>query len=271
MNGENEIAEARRFFPAGLVQPEGGFRFSADALHLAAFASEFGPKKAFFADLGTGCGAVALALLLNRDGWKGAGLELMPEAADAAVRNTERLGMEDRFRVIRGDVSDTDVLRAMRRILAAPPPPEAEPAFLGFPMEAPDSLPPAASLPLFDAVICNPPWRLEGRGRLPPSALRRKALFGDEKTLGRFFSAADSLLRQGGVFCCVCGAERTADMLESLPGRLHPELLRYVFTGRPSAEFVLMKAVKNGRGELRVEKLDAASAFFPGTPGGAAE
>lgn len=230
------IEEARRRFPAGLRQPEGSFRFSADALLLAEFAAEQcadGPGS--FADVGSGCGVVALALLLRKERWSGVGLEILPGPALAAAENAALLGLDGRFRMELGDAGDPGRLRAVRRALAS--------------MRG-DS----GGQPMFDAVVSNPPWKLSGEGRTPPSDARRTALFGDGKTFGIFFGAADALLRQGGALYAVSGAGRTADMLEALPGRMRPELLRFVFTkqGAP-AEFVLLKAVKNGRGNLRVE------------------
>ncbi|MBQ9105599.1 MAG: hypothetical protein IJY48_05655, partial [Mailhella sp.] len=113
----------------------------------------------------------------------------------------------------------------------------------------------SAVLPMFDLVVTNPPWRTEGSGRVPPSDMRRRALFGDEETFPSFFRAADALLKNGGVLAAVSGADRTAELIAALPTRLHPEVMRFVFTkdGVP-AEFVLLLARKNGRGALRVEK-----------------
>ena len=145
------------------------------------------------------------------------------------------LGLEDRFDVVKGDVEDAGSLRRLRAVLSA---------MRGIEGES----------PMFDAVLCNPPWRKAGSGRLPPSELRRRALFGDGETFARFFGAADALLRQGGAFFAVGGADRTADMLAALPERMHPEVLRFIFTRKDApAEFVLMKAVKNGRCGLKVE------------------
>ena len=108
---------------------------------------------------------------------------------------------------------------------------------------------------MFDAVMTNPPWRVEGDGRVPPSDLRRRALFGTAETFREFFSAADSLLKNGGLLLAVAGADRTADLLADLPKRLHPEILRFVFTKENApAEFVLLMAKKNGRGALKIEK-----------------
>ena len=108
---------------------------------------------------------------------------------------------------------------------------------------------------MFDCVMTNPPWRVEGSGRVPPSDLRRRALFGTPETFRDFFAAADALLKNGGLLAAGSGAERTADMLAALPKRLNPEVLRFVFTKNSApAEFVLLMARKNGKGALRVEK-----------------
>lgn len=242
MNEEEMRPEETRF-PAGLEQPEGSFRFSGDALLLADFSAGLAlPENAFFADLGTGCGVVALAALQKRPQWCGVGLEVQPSLAGAAGRNASRLGLAERFCALEGDVASPDSLRAARSALA----------------RQNGALP--DSLPLFDAVFCNPPWRREGEGRLPPSPLRRTALFGTERTFSVFFSAADALLKSGGCLTAVSGAERTAELLAALPSRMRPERLRFVFT-RPDAPatFVLLMARKNGRSRLCVDRVDGTA------------
>lgn len=235
---ETRPGEAR--FPAGLEQPEGSFRFSNDALLLADFSVSLAlPENAFFADFGTGCGVVALAALRKRPHWHGVGLEVQPELAAAAGRNAARLGLAGRFCVLEGDVASSSSLREARSALAG------------------QSGAASGSLPLFDAVFCNPPWRREGAGRVPASPLRRRALFGTEHTFSAFFSAADAVLTSGGCLAAVSGAERTAELLAALPARLHPEKLRFVFTRREApATFVLLMARKNGRSCLCVERQD---------------
>lgn len=237
MRAEEEHREGAAF-PSGLEQPEGSFRFSGDALLLADFAVECAlPPQAFFADLGTGCGVVALAALRRMPLWHGVGLEIQPPLAAAACRNAERLGLEERFCVVEGSVSDEAALRSLRTRLSLSAGGRGD------------------TLPLFDAVLCNPPWRREGSGRVPPSAMRRTALFGTEQTFPDFFSAADALLKNAGQLVVVSGAERTADLLAALPERLRPERMRFVFTRRDApATFVLLAARKNGRGALRVER-----------------
>lgn len=130
-------AEARRAFPAGLEQPEGSFRFSVDALLLAAFAASRTTDVTIrFIDLGTGCGVVGLAyLLLKRNICQGFGMDCNPELIAAAQNNTAKLGFSDRFALHTGELADTRFLENLRM--------EASPVQL---------------------VMANPPWRL---GRAP--------------------------------------------------------------------------------------------------------
>ncbi|MBQ2761340.1 MAG: methyltransferase [Mailhella sp.] len=235
-----DARSARDVFPAGLEQPEGSFRFSSDALLLAKFtAGQALPENAVLAELGTGCGVVSLAVLLEKPDWRSVGLEREAVLAEAAERNAAALGLGEAFLPLCGDVASRDDLRRMREALSS----------------GTDTSGNLSGPPLFDCVMSNPPWRVESDGRTPPSDLRRRALFGTPETFREFFSAADALLKTGGLLTAVAGAERSADMLAALPKRLHPEILRFVFTKENApAEFVLLMARKNGRGTLRVEK-----------------
>ncbi|MBR3880627.1 MAG: methyltransferase [Mailhella sp.] len=237
MNDAADIEAARTAFPSGLEQPEGSFRFSADALLLADIVTALPlPEETVLAELGTGCGVVSLAVLLKNPGWRVVGLERETVLAGAAARNAAALGLDAAFMPLCGDVNSREDLRHMREALVS----------------GAENL---SGPPMFDAVMTNPPWRVEGDGRVPPSGLRRRAFFGTAETFHEFFSAADSLLKNGGLLIAVAGADRTADLLAALPKRLHPEVLRFVFTKENApAEFVLLTARKNGRGTLRVEK-----------------
>lgn len=224
--GEAQLA--RRRFPAGLEQPEDSFRFSVDALLLAAFAARPSSYDAeHFVDLGTGCGVVSLAfLLLSENNTYGYGIDHDETLTAAAARNAERLGLSKRFTPFHADLHDKAALRTLRNKQGTA-----------------------------DLVMANPPWRLLGAGRLPARAARRAALFGDAGTFPLFAEAASALLRQGGGFVCVVGAYRVADLFAALsPARLQPSLLRFVHKKRDSpALFALVEARKAIRPSLKVE------------------
>jgi len=245
----SNVMRARAAFPSGLEQPEGSYRFGSDALLLARFtAIQPLPENAAVADLGTGCGAAALALLLEKKDFFAAGVEIQPELAHAAHGNAAALGLEERLLVLEGDICCRKTLLDARRSLAAAPGRAHTPNGKDAPL---------SGEPLFDAVMCNPPWRLTGTGKGSPSAMREKALAGTEATLHDFFSAADALLKHRGLLTAVCTAHRLPDMLAALPPRLHPEHLRLVFTKADApASTVLLMARKNGHAALTVDKLE---------------
>jgi tRNA1Val (adenine37-N6)-methyltransferase len=134
--------QARRNFPRGLSQPESGFRFSMDALLLAAFAGREQVRGRVL-DLGTGCGVVGLGLALDHPDFFGVGLDLSPEMLRHARVNVHRLGFDGRFAMLRADVRGP------------------------FGLE-PESM---------DLVLCNPPYRDPGRGRTCPDEARTMARF----------------------------------------------------------------------------------------------
>lgn len=240
-NGDpSPYMEARRAFPAGLEQPAGSFRFSVDALLLAAFAANRTENVTDrFIDLGTGCGIVGLAyLLLKRNNSQGIGIDCTFELIKAARKNAARLGFSDQFIPCAGELADTRFLEKLRT--------ETSPVRL---------------------IMANPPWRLIGSGRLPATEARRKALFGDKDTFPLFASAASFLLDEGGRFACIISPDRLHDMLAALcETGLSPYLLQFIHKQKNTpATFVLIEARKGTHAETHVAEpvaLYASGGFF---------
>lgn len=182
-------AAARDSFPSGLVQPEGSFRFSLDALLLASFAASRFPRgtsAVSLLDLGCGCGVIGLACLLEAANATAKGTDREPELVAAAEENAAVLGLTGRYRGILCDFG----IAAERQRLA-----EEQ----------------------VDVVLANMPYRPERSGRLPQSPLRRRALFADESTMSAFLLAAKAALKPGGSFDLVyswSGRERLFAGLE---------------------------------------------------------
>ena len=237
MPDPQRIAAARALFPRGLIQPEHSFHFSRDALILTDFAARIQAGSAVV-DLGTGCGILGLGLAIRRPELCVVGVEKDEELSLAAQKNAAGLGLEQ-VRILTGDLASTFTLHQARQQLACLSPGTSR----------------DGQAPLFDLALCNPPWRREGAGRIPPSPARRTAMFGDAGTFPLFFNAADRLLRVHGSLALVCGAERTADVLAALPDRLKPVRLRFVHPHPDSpAVFLLLEARKGSRGTLQVEE-----------------
>jgi tRNA1(Val) A37 N6-methylase TrmN6 len=259
-------AEARARFPRGLVQPATGYRFSLDALLLAAFSRPRGHRGV---DLGCGCGVVALALLLGHgEGtFSVQGVDLNPEMMEAARANAWLLGLSDRFTAGLGDVAvlagrnqeageasesaarDGGDQAMEGRIAGAVP--GCEPLSGPVRHAALESL----ALESFDFALCNPPYFQAGHGRACPDPGRGLARCAEGAGIAEFAGAAGRLLKNGGRAAFIFPAERLAGLLSALAGaRLEPKRLRFVHSraGEP-ARLVLAEAVKNAAPGLRVE------------------
>ena len=208
--------------PSGLkiIQPRVGYRFSLDPVLLCAFAALGGTER--LADLGTGSGV--MPLILAGRGHEGSivGVELQPQLADRARRSVALNGLQDRIAIVEGD------LRAL-----------------------PVSLAPGT----FDGVLCNPPYRKPGTGKVAPGSERGAARHELAGGIGDFVRAAAILLRPGGRFFVIFLAERLTELLAVMSREgLEPKRMRTVHsrTGE-GAKMVLVEGRKGGRAGLAVE------------------
>lgn len=212
--------ESQAYFPRGLIQPEGGYRFSLDSLLLSCFTHV--PSKGIGVDLGTGCGVVALGILLRTTGRnvRMTGVELSPESVQAAGDNAVRLNVDERFSVVQADVAEY-----------------ARPAGQ------------------IDFVAANPPYRDPQSGRTSKGAHRTTARFEAEARFMDFSGCAARLLKNKGRFTFVHLPERLADLFADLRNcGLEPKRMRMVHSRVDGpAKMVLVEARKNGSPGLGVE------------------
>ncbi len=238
----SSVCSARAAFPRGLFPPEGTFRFSADALLLAAFTvrrclPETGP--AALLDLGCGCGVISLACLLAAPELSGVGIDIDPDLAAAARANAGSLGLERRFAATVLDLASD---------------------------EAAEQISPGG----YDAVAANMPFRSPAAGRVPPSAARRRALFADESTMPVFLGGAKRALAEGGRLALIYPLDDPERLLEALAqAGFYPLTVQPVIAARPGSARVLVAAARGrerGAAALRLPPLSLyASAGGPYT------
>lgn len=208
------------FLQNGILLPQSSeaFRLGTDAMVLADFAEL--PKGAAVCDLCAGSGAVGLLLLARDPALTVTAVELQEAACDLMRRAAAENGLEDRFRVLQGD------LRQLR------------------------GLPPAGS---FRHVVCNPPYYPVGGGYVPENESQAIAKTELCCTLGEVCAAAGRLLKTGGSLWMVHLPGRLADLFSSLRAAgLEPKRLRLVCPKPASApSLVLVKATRGGRPELK--------------------
>ncbi|MDE0035597.1 MAG: tRNA1(Val) (adenine(37)-N6)-methyltransferase [Deltaproteobacteria bacterium] len=202
-----------------VVQRRSGFRFTLDSLLLARFPELRGRGR--IVDLGTGNGVVALSLaVLNRE-VEVVGVELQEAMVERAERGSVLNGVEERVRMIRGDV------RAVE-----------------------EYFPPRS----FGVAVCNPPYRPPRSGRVNPDHERLLARHEVEGGLADFVRAGAYLLRHRGGMCLVYPSERAVELFAVLrQHRLEPRRVRFVHSfAETPATLVLAEGVKGARTSLTV-------------------
>jgi len=158
-----------------LSQPKPGYRYSTDAVVLAAFAAQ--RPTSVWADLGTGCGVLAVRILRSWPQSRGLAIESSTIAHEHAAKNLDK----ERVTLVKGDLR-------------------------GFSWKK----------NCFDLVVSNPPFydHHAFRKNLDPQVRQaRHALLGDIVEFSRTLKPA---LKRNGRFCFVFPADLVEKKLEAL-------------------------------------------------------
>ena len=213
--------EAIDLFMSGrlsVIQSITGYRFSLDAVRLAMFVKTK-PEETLI-DLGTGCGIVPMIILKTTKIHEVWGLEIQDQLASQAARNAKINNLQDKMKIVRGDIRNLP----FRRECA-------------------------------DIVTCNPPYRKKQDGRLNPD--HRKAIARHEilVSMPDIFNAAKYLLKKRGKLILVYPAEKLADLFCNLKqNRLEPKRIRINYPSvHKNAKLVLIEAVLDGKPGLTIE------------------
>lgn len=218
---ENERLDDLQYKGLRLLQKRDGFCFGVDAVLLSHFAQI--SKNSEVIDLGTGTGIIAVLIAAKKEPRRVTGLEIQPEIADMAKRSVSLNNLDDRVRIVQGDIKNAVKLFG------------------------------ASS---FDAVVSNPPYMEKGSGLLNPADSKAISRHEILCTLEDVVSAAAKLLKPGGKFSMVHRPQRLTDIFYHM--RLYgiePKQLRLVHPSpgkRPN--LVLISGARSGNPELKVQE-----------------
>lgn len=216
---EDETPDVRGAWRLTLRQNPDGYHFALDAFLLADFVPSCtsGPV----IEMGAGCGVVSCLLARRFPAVSIVGLELQASLAAVAQRNVIRNGLGRRVSIVRGDMRDTVSCLAPGQ---------------------------------FAAVVCNPPYRAVGRGRLNPNPEKAIARHEVAVKLGQVVQSARRLLRRRGRLTLVYHPSRLAELCSRLEAAdLNLRYLRFVHAERCGpATMVLVEALRDGRDALQV-------------------
>ena len=220
-----------------IIQDTERFQFGIDAVLLADFALAGGVKAGdAVIDLGTGTGIIPLLLAgKNRRSLSGAvtersrsteasftGLEVQEASAEMAARSVALNGLEDKIRIVSGDLRKVSELFSCHS---------------------------------FNVVTCNPPYMIDSHGK--GNELDAKTIARHEVlcTLEEVVAAADYLLATHGRFFMIHRPFRLPEIFEALSAhKLEPKRMRLIqpFAGK-EPNMVLIEARKNAKRRLTIE------------------
>ena len=210
-----------------IIQDPARFCFGMDAVLLTGFVQEGIAGRTLaredLLDLGTGTGIIPILMSAKSDCRFLTGLEIQPDSADMAARSVKLNGLEDRVRIIQGDIKEADALFA-----------------------------PAS----FGVITCNPPYMIRSHGLQnpdSPKAIARHEVLCSFEDVAR---ATERLLKPGGHFYLVHRPFRLAEIMTTLRDHgLEPKRMRlvYPYVDR-EPNMVLLDCVRGGRPRLTVER-----------------
>lgn len=203
-----------------VIQRADAFRFGTDAVLLADFAAPRRHDRV--CDLGTGTGIIPLLLYARENTISADAVEIQPDMADMAARSMAMNGLNEKIRVLPGD------LRSIRTLL-----PHAR----------------------YDLVTCNPPYGKAGGTLLNPDASKRLARHEESCAIEDVACAAAWLLQNGGRLCCVFPAARMIELSDAMRKyRMAPKRIRMVHSRvEKAAHLCLMEGMLDARRGLIIE------------------
>lgn len=219
---ENERIDDLELKGLRIIQKCDGFCFGIDSVLLSDFAKEI-KKGSRVVDLGTGTGILSILLCAKTELCKIIGVEIQEEIADMAKRSSKLNNLQDRFEIINEDV------KSLKGKLK-----ENE----------------------FDAVVMNPPYKELNTGKININMKKLISRHEIVASLEDFIKASKMLLKDKGSLYIVHRPNRLIDLCYILrKHNIEPKVLRLVYPKEESqANLILIKAVKNGKPFLKVEK-----------------
>ena len=202
-----------------IIQDPARFCFGMDAVLLAAFSRAYAGERVM--DLGTGTGIVPILMASRHPGAVYTGVELQEASADMAARSVSMNGLQEKIRILQGDLRE------------------------------PESFAARAS---FDAVTVNPPYKEPSSGNTSLAEPLRIARHEETCTLRDVLAAAAFLLRSRGRFYMIHRPTRLAEILSGMREfRLEPKKMCLVY---PKADrepnMVLLEGLKDGASGMRL-------------------
>lgn len=204
-----------------IIQDPKRFCFGMDAVLLSGFAKVKSGERTL--DLGTGTGIIPILMEAKTEGEDFTALEIQEESADMARRSVLYNHLEDKIKIVTGDIKDASNIFG------------------------------ASS---FDVITTNPPYMIGDHGL--SSATSAKAIARHEVlcTLDDILRESAKLLRPGGRFYMVHRPFRLAEIFSKMVEyKIEPKRMKLVYPYvDKEPNMVLIEGLRGGKSRLTVEK-----------------
>lgn len=217
---ENEKIEDLQCNNLKIIQNKKWFCFGMDAVLLTNYCDV--RKNSHIVDLGTGTGIIPILLSGKKEYTKAYGIEIQDEVAEMAKRSVLLNNLQEKIEILNLDLNKvTEFLEPYS----------------------------------FDAVISNPPYKLNNSGIVNPSDKKAISRHEITCTLEDVISTAAKLLKQYGKFYMVHRPDRLADIMCLLRKyKLEPKQIRFVHSkSGKKPNMILIRASKYGNPELKFD------------------
>lgn len=195
-----------------LIQDDRFFKLGQDSMLLSDFAAP--PARAHVIDLGCGNGALGILLCARQEKLHVTGLELQPEVAALAQENVKYNHLEQRMRIITGDIKQHKALFATG---------------------------------VFDYVICNPPYFAINSGYAAKGENRHTARQETGCNAADAIQAAAYLVKYGGRAAFVHRPERVCELITDMKKyQLEPKRMRFVHQHAGAAPSAVLMEARRG-------------------------
>lgn len=219
---ENERIDDLEYKGLKIYQNKKGFCFGIDSILLSDFAKEI-KKDSKVIDLGTGTGIISILLCAKTRLKEIIGIDIQEDVVKMAQKSIRINNLENKLKIIQMDIKNVK-----------------------------DNFIPNS----FDAVVVNPPYKKQNTGLENENKIQQISRHEILCTIEDIAKAANFLLNSNCSIYMVHRPERLIDIMEALKKyKLEPKKIRFVYSKiEKDANLVLIKATKNGKPFLKVEK-----------------
>jgi len=219
---DNERIDDLQINNLKIIQNPKGFCFGIDSVLLSDFAKNI-KNNAEVIDLGTGTGIISILLTAKTNAANILGVELQEHVAEMAMRSVVLNNLQNKIQIINEDIRKLDK---------------------------------KLNIGYYDAIVTNPPYMKINSGLQNEDNTKLISRHEVECTLEDIARISYKLLKNNGEIYMVHRPERLVDIMEIFRKyKLEVKEMRMVFSNKDSqANLVLIKAVKNGKSFLRVNK-----------------